>query len=157
MSSDLKSHLANKSTWMRLLYMILFVIAFNVAEIVTGVIVVVQILFKLFTGQVNEQLRNFGHTLAIYFRQIVAFLTYDTEDMPYPFAPWPEGTAEPARPATQAMSAPPAPEPEPEPEPPAPEPEPPAAKAKPAARSKPKTSRPKRPRKKPAAESESES
>ncbi len=161
MSSDLKSHLSAKSTWMRLLYMILFVIAFNVAEIVTGVIVVVQILFKLFTGQVNEQLRNFGHTLAIYFRQTVAFLTYDTEDMPYPFAPWPEGAAEPARPAARATSAPPAPEPQPPaPEPPAPEPEPPApespaAEAKPAARPKPRTSRPKRPRKKPPAESES--
>ncbi len=178
MSSDLKSHLSNKSTWMRLLYMILFVIAFNVAEIVTGVIVVVQILFKLFTGQVNEQLQSFGHKLAIYFRQTVAFLTYDTEDMPYPFAPWPEGATEPARPAAQTTAAPPAPEPEPpaaepelpaaepeppaaEPEPPAAEPEPPAAEperaaatTKPAARAKPRTSKPKRPRKKPAAEPE---
>ena len=165
MASDLKSHLSKKSTWMRLLYMILFVIAFNVAELVTGVIVVVQILFKLFTGQVNEQLRNFGHTLAIYFRQTVAFLTYDTEDMPYPFAPWPEGAAEAARPAAQSTAAPPEPEPEPpapKPEPPEPEPaaaeptpEPPAAAAKPAARPKPKTSRPKRPRKKPDAKPQS--
>ena len=149
MASDLKSHLSKKSTWMRLLYMILFVIAFNVAELVTGVIVVVQILFKLFTGQVNEQLRNFGHTLAIYFRQTVAFLTYDTEDMPYPFAPWPESVAGAARPAAQSTATPPAPEPEPAAA--EPTPEPPAAAAKPAARPKPKASRPKRPRKKPDA------
>ena len=153
MASDLKSHLSKKSTWMRLLYMILFVIAFNVAELVTGVIVVVQILFKLFTGQVNEQLRNFGHTLAIYFRQTVAFLTYDTEDMPYPFAPWPESVAGAARPAAQSTATPPAPEPEPAAA--EPTPEPPAAAAKPAARPKPKTSRPKRPRKKPDAKPQS--
>jgi type IV secretory pathway VirB10-like protein len=160
MTSDLKTHLTAKSTWMRLLYMILFVVAFNVGELVAGVVVIVQFLFKLFTGQVNAQLLGFGHALAIYFRQTVAFLTYDSEDMPFPFAPWPDGAAAPARPAAQTAPEPPAPEPpapEPVPEPPAAEaaPEPPTA-AKPAARPKPKTksTRPKRARKKPQTDDE---
>ena len=152
MASELKSHLSAKSTWLRLLYMILFVVAFNVAEIVTGVVVVVQFLFKLITGQANAQLLGFGHALAIYFRQIVAFLTYDSEEMPFPFAPWPESAGASARPAAQTPTEPPAAEPEP----PAaePEPEPPAA-AKPAARPKPKakTAKP-RARKKPQAHDE---
>ena len=153
MASELKSHLSAKSTWIRLLYMILFVVAFNVAEIVTGVVVVVQFLFKLITGQANAQLLGFGHALAIYFRQIVAFLTYDSEDMPFPFAPWPEGAGASAQPAMQAAPEPPAAEPEPEPSAAEPESEPPAA-AKPAARPKPKarTAKPRARKKKPQAD-----
>jgi hypothetical protein len=158
MTSDLKTHLTAKSTWMRLLYMILFVVAFNVGELVAGVVVIVQFLFKLFTGQVNAQLLGFGHALAIYFRQTVAFLTYDSEDMPFPFAPWPDGTSAPARSTGQTAPEPPAPEPVPEP--PASEavPEPPAP-AKPAAQPKPKakSARPKRARKKPQTDDEADS
>jgi outer membrane biosynthesis protein TonB len=144
MNSELKSHLSAKSTWLRLLYMILFVVAFNLAGLVTAAVVIVQFLFKLFTGQANEQLQSFGHKLAIYFRQTVAFLAYDSEEMPFPFAAWPKGEAEPAWPATQAAPPPSAAEPAPEP----------PAAAQTAARPKPKakSTKPKRARKKPETE-----
>lgn len=90
MNEALKSNLANGDTWMRLVYMILFTAVFGFAAWVTGFVVVVQFLFKLFSGETNEHLSDFGGALAAYFGQIVAFLTFQAEDKPYPFAPWPQ-------------------------------------------------------------------
>ncbi len=143
MKTTLKANLTNTDTWIRLVYMILFAVIFNVAELVAGVVVVVQFLFRLFTGEVNEPLREFGRRLAIYFQETVAFLTYHTERKPYPFAPWPAAAPESGPPAAL-----PEPEPEPEPEPvPEPEPDPPAAKPAPARKPRARASR--KPRAKP--------
>ncbi len=93
MADDLKEHVTSRPTWMRLLYMILFIVAFNVAELIIAVILLVQFLFKLFTGNLLDQLVAFGDALSTYIADIVRFLTFRTEDMPYPFAKWPKGAA----------------------------------------------------------------
>ncbi len=105
MEAQTKTNLGDKGTWIRLIYMLLFAVIFNVAELVTGVVVVVQFLFKLLTGKANEQLRSFGHRVATYFQQIIAFLTYQTEDMPYPFGAWP-GEAGKSNPPAAAQRRP---------------------------------------------------
>ena len=92
MADDLKEHVTAKSTWMRLLYMILFVVAFNVAELVVAFVVLTQFLFKLISGQPLEQLIVLGDSLSSYIGEIVRFLTFRSEDMPYPFGKWPKGT-----------------------------------------------------------------
>jgi hypothetical protein len=83
--------------------MILFVIIFNITEIVVAVVVAVQFLIKLFTGKVNAQLQALGQSLGAYFSEIVCFLTFHSEDMPYPFAHFPAGA-----PGATAAAAPPA-------------------------------------------------
>ncbi len=93
--ADTKKHVSEGGTWLRLVYMLLFVIIFNVAELVLGAVVVLQFLFKLFTGKAIEQLESLGQSLASYFYQMVLFLTFKTEDMPYPFGPWPKEAPEP--------------------------------------------------------------
>ncbi len=98
MNETLKSSITNGKTWMRLVYMILFAIVLNLAELVVAFVAVVQFVSRLFTGQVNQQLAEFGDGLASYFRQMIAFLTFHTDDKPFPFAPWPQtspGAAEP--------------------------------------------------------------
>ena len=96
MSGDTRENLADRSTWLRLLYMILFVVVFNIAEFVIGVIVVVQFLFKLLTGHALDRLGELGHSLASYVLEIIVFLTFASEDMPYPFGPWPSAESTPA-------------------------------------------------------------
>ena len=105
MKADLKTNLSAKSTWIRLLYMLLFVVIFNVAELVAAVVILAQFLFKLFAGAVNEQLQVLGRKLGTYFRQIIEFLTYHTEDMPYPFSPWPNGGTQAGKPAPAKLAA----------------------------------------------------
>ncbi len=91
MDQTFKENVTQESTWMRLVYMILFAVIFNIAEFVITVVVVVQFLFKLFVGRVNENLRALGQTLASYVYEIIAYLTFHTDHMPYPFGPWPTG------------------------------------------------------------------
>ncbi len=103
MKEALKASITSGETWMRLVYMILFAIVLNLAELVVAFVAVVQFLFKLFSGEVNQQLAEFGDGLATYFRQMIAFLTFHTEDKPFPFAPWPQTSSGSAAPPPEAV------------------------------------------------------
>ncbi len=114
MDNETKSHLSDRGTWMRLLYMIFFVVIFGVAQMVASAVVLAQFLFKLLTGQPNPRLQGFGGSLAIYFREMTGFLTYHSEEMPFPFGEWPEAaapakTTPPPAASTPAPAAAPAP------------------------------------------------
>jgi hypothetical protein len=89
MNEDIKEHVTRRSIWLRLVFMIVLGVAFSVAGFVAYVVIVFQFLVSLFTGQPNEQLSHFGRNLARYFQQIIVFLTFTTEEKPFPFAPWP--------------------------------------------------------------------
>ncbi len=91
MEQKTKDNLSSGSTWMRVVYMILFAVIFNIVEFVIAVVAVVQFLFRLFTGKVNQQLQALGQSVGAYVNEITVFLTYHTDDKPYPFAPWPKG------------------------------------------------------------------
>ena len=98
--SDLERHITAKSTWIRLVFMILFAILYGISRLVTGAVVVIQFFHVLFTGETNEQLKTFGHSLAIYSFQIIDFLTFNTEARPFPLdANWPAGIADITAPA----------------------------------------------------------
>jgi len=90
MKSETKQNLQDKSIWMRILYMLLFVLAYTAAEFVLGVVVLVQIIITLFTGSNNENLKNFGKQISLYVYDILCFLTFNTEEMPFPFTTWPD-------------------------------------------------------------------
>jgi hypothetical protein len=88
-SVDTKINITRRSTWIRLIYMSLFVAIFGITELVLIVIVAVQFAFKLVVGKEIGRLAEFGADFGDYFRAIVLFLTYHTETMPYPFGEWP--------------------------------------------------------------------
>lgn len=90
MDPELKENLRKRQTWLRGLYMVLFILAFHVAEFVLGAVVLLQFLFTLFTGNTNLRLLQFGQNLSEYVYQILRFLTFNTEDMPFPFSDWPQ-------------------------------------------------------------------
>lgn len=92
--TTLKSHLTQRTTWLRALYMVLFALIYSVVELVILAVVLLQFAFVLFSGRSNQRLLRFGQTLSTYVYQILVFVTYNTEDKPFPFSPWPgaEGT-----------------------------------------------------------------
>ncbi len=97
MDDDLRQHMTASETWLRGLFMLLFVFLLLVARVVTGAVVVIQFLFTVFTGQCNENLREFGASLAMYVYQTLLFVTYNSESKPFPLSPWPSrDNAEPA-------------------------------------------------------------
>lgn len=88
----MKSNIKNTSAWKRLLMMLLFAIIWSVAEIVIVAAVLFQFLSVLFTGNKNEKVLIFGAQLATFTYQVFHFLTYNTEQQPFPFADWPSAT-----------------------------------------------------------------
>lgn len=107
MSDDLVRNLKQPSAWLRVLFMAGFVIALYVAGVILLVLMLAQIVFSLLTGEDNSNLRRLGAGLATYVSQILAFLTYNTEQKPFPFLPFPADapatvTPSPATPAPAA-------------------------------------------------------
>lgn len=102
MTETTKENIKQKNTWIRLLYMILFVVVFNIAELVVYVVLVVQFIFHLFTRRSNERLAGLGESLALYVAEIVRYLTYSGEQLPYPFGDWPREQGGPARQGPEA-------------------------------------------------------
>ena len=90
MDKSTEDNLKSKTTWKRLLFIILFSICFNVAEIVLAAIAIVQFFSSLITGAPLAQLQKFGTSLATYLKEIADFLTYARNDKPFPIGQWPK-------------------------------------------------------------------
>ena len=85
----LKRNLTSGPTWLRVLYMLLFgAVFYCVGWFVLG-IAIIQLIAKLISGASLSRLDAFGAQLAIYLRELVAFLTFASEEKPFPFAAWP--------------------------------------------------------------------
>ncbi len=88
--SDFEQNLRARSTWLRLVFMIAIGICHEVARLVGAVVVLLQFLHVLFTGQPNVRLKDTGLSLAQYFYQVAEYLTFNTEVRPFPFdSEWP--------------------------------------------------------------------
>lgn len=79
------SPLTDRSTWTRMLYMVLFLLALHVLELALILLIGVQFLSKLFRGEVFPELTRLGLKMANYTRDILSFLTFSSEEIPWPF------------------------------------------------------------------------
>ncbi|AHF68208.1 MULTISPECIES: DUF4389 domain-containing protein [Pseudomonas] len=79
----------NESILLRILWMLLFVIAWQVAEIVLAGVVLVQLVYRLIYGAPSGSLMNFGDSLSQFLAQIGRFGTFHSDQKPWPFADWP--------------------------------------------------------------------
>ncbi len=86
-----KQSFLSGSTWKRILFMILYTILYGIAEMVVGMVAFIQVIFTLFTGGPNQRLLNLGQSLGTYIYQIIQFLTFLSEQRPYPMDSWPSG------------------------------------------------------------------
>jgi hypothetical protein len=92
MDEKIKATLTNMDTWKRGLFMVLFAIISGVAKLVVTLVAVFQFITLLFKGQTNQSLLPFGQNLSTYLYQITLFLTFKTNEMPFPFLTFPEGS-----------------------------------------------------------------
>lgn len=89
-TDTLKANILSADHWIRLVFMLLFGLVLQVASLVIGLVVVLQFFFALITGSANDKLRGFGLSLTRYIADTLKFLTYNSEDKPFPFADWPD-------------------------------------------------------------------
>ena len=78
-----------ESIILRVLWMLLFVLVWQVAQTLLGVLVLVQLIYRLVYGSPNASLMNFGDSLSQFLAQIGRFGSFHTEQKPWPFADWP--------------------------------------------------------------------
>ena len=92
MDEELKKHIREPKTWLRGLYILLFLVLYSVAKVVIFAIILFQFALTVVTGKTNERLVKLGLSLSTYSYQILTFLTFNTDYHPYPFGSWPSGT-----------------------------------------------------------------
>ncbi|MDA7085679.1 DUF4389 domain-containing protein [Pseudomonas sp. SA3-5] len=106
--SEAPKELERESILLRVLWMAVFAIVWQLAELVLAGVVLLQLGYRLFYGAPNASLLGFGDSLSQYLAQIGRFGTFNSEEKPWPFADWPT----PQAPQGQAPhSVPPAPHP----------------------------------------------
>ncbi len=93
MTDELKEHVKDSSVWVRLLFMLLFALLYWAAEAVLAVVVLFQFFSVLFTGKKNAQVLTLGAQLSTYAYQVFRYLTYNSEEKPFPLGDWPSGKA----------------------------------------------------------------
>lgn len=77
-----------KGIWMRGLMMLILALMFALAEMILGVIAVVQFLWMLFTKEKNPLLRDFGVDLGEWMAAVARFQAGATDKKPFPWDKW---------------------------------------------------------------------
>ena len=97
MDEQLNYNLTNITTWKRIFFMLIFAAIGSLVRMLLWAVIILQIASALLTGKANKNILNFGRSLSLYTYQILLFMTFNTETMPFPFSEWNQ-TAEPKMP-----------------------------------------------------------
>jgi hypothetical protein len=80
---------ASRETWKRAIFMLFFLAVISMTEFVIYSLVILQFITVLISGKPNERLTEFGRELSVFVYNIFSFLTYNSEQRPFPFNAWP--------------------------------------------------------------------
>ncbi|MBI2994386.1 MAG: DUF4389 domain-containing protein [Gammaproteobacteria bacterium] len=90
---SVKEHAKNVDTWIRGLFIVVFAVIFYVLCTVIWVLVIFQFLMKVLTGTLNDNLMKFSGGLTSFAVQILRYITFQSEERPWPFSSWPANQA----------------------------------------------------------------
>lgn len=77
------------STWVRGFFMMVYILLYGIVRFVVLGVAFFQFGSVLLTGKPNMRLLSFGESLSIYTYQVVSYLTWASDDMPFPMGEWP--------------------------------------------------------------------
>ncbi|NLY57940.1 MAG: DUF4389 domain-containing protein [Gammaproteobacteria bacterium] len=111
--NSFKDNITDADFWLRLVYTLLFALAWQLVELLLAVILVLQIGFRLFTGKPHAEVAGLGNSLSQYAWQIGRYVSGASDTKPWPFIEWPAADAQwqpraPEGPVTVDPVAPPA-------------------------------------------------
>lgn len=86
----MNENIKEQAGWQKVLFVLMFWIVFYVAQMVVAAVAIAQCLFLLFTGDANQQLRRFGDAVSKYIHDILRYVTFNTEERPFPFTDFPK-------------------------------------------------------------------
>ena len=88
MSEQINENLKKIETWKRLIYMLVYAAVDSLIKLLLWAVILIQIFSVLVTGTRNPHILGFGRSLSIYHYHILLFLTFNTEQLPFPFSSW---------------------------------------------------------------------
>jgi len=88
MQQDINDNIKKISTWKRIFFMLAFTVIVSLVRILLWTVILLQVASSLLTGTPNQNILSFGRTLSAYLYHILLFLTYNTDQIPFPFSDW---------------------------------------------------------------------
>ncbi len=90
---DIKDNARNTDTWLRGLFILVFAVIFYFLVGLIWLLVIFQFVTKVITGELNGNLEQFSTKMTSYAMQILNYITFQSEERPFPFSPFPDGDA----------------------------------------------------------------
>lgn len=85
-----KVNVKNVDTWARGVFIVIYAVIFYVLFWILWLVVIFQFVMKVLLGKLNPQLMSFSAGLTRYALQILRYVTFQSEERPWPVGPWPE-------------------------------------------------------------------
>lgn len=85
------NHDNKRNIWARAFFMLLMGFVLHVSVTLILVVAVIQFVMMLLNDAPNARLVSFGRDLGRYLQQVANFLTFASEEIPFPFSDWPSG------------------------------------------------------------------
>lgn len=90
-TSDVKTNVKNVDTWLRGLFIVVYAVISYVLFWIIWLVVIFQFIMKVLTANLNPNVMNFSGGLTRYAFQILEYVTFQSEERPWPIGPWPAG------------------------------------------------------------------
>jgi len=88
-AGDMKTNVKNPDTWLRGLFIIIYAVISYVLFWIIWLVVIFQFVMKVLTANLNPNVMNFSGGLTRYAFQILEYVTFQSEERPWPIGPWP--------------------------------------------------------------------
>jgi len=90
MNEKSNESITTNPVWSRVVSMLVLVFAYSLAEIVLIALVIGQVLSGLIAHEQNHPMKKMGKQISDYIYEILMFLTFNTEQRPFPYRGWGE-------------------------------------------------------------------
>lgn len=88
LSNQINDNLKKPATWERIFYMLIFSVIVSLVSSLLWTVMLLQIITSLLTGSSNKFILSFSRSLSAYLYHITLYLTFNTEQLPFPFSQW---------------------------------------------------------------------
>lgn len=89
MNPEIESASGQRKLLVRALFMLVMILAYQISVTLLFLLAAIQFVIVLVRDVPNGRLAAFGVSLGIYLKQIVHFLSFASEEAPFPFSDWP--------------------------------------------------------------------
>lgn len=79
-----------KASGERVLYTIFYMVIAKIISFIVFIVVVAQFLYSWIGGNLNEKLLSFSASLSEYVRQLIAYISFNSDEKPWPMGEWPK-------------------------------------------------------------------